>query len=257
MIITDPPYNIGLDYGVCKDKLGKAIFIERCKTWLAECARILEKKGSMYLISYPEINAYLMPFLDDVLKLKFRRWLTWHYPTNIGHSPRNFTRTQRSILYYTKSNNYVFNKQEIMQQYKNPDDRRIKERIGKGVEGRGAYDVLKLTDIIEINKKYDAEDLIELLKPVEDAALIDVLNFNLLKNVSKDRIKGHPCQLPIGLLRILIKVSTNQGMWVLDPFAGTFSVSAVAAELKRNSVGIELNSEYVKMGLRRFKCEQD
>ena len=241
LIITDPPYNIGLDYGpYYKDKKRKYEYISWCKKWLEEIPRILSNKGSFYLISYPEINARLLPFIEDELKLKFKRWITWHYPTNIGHSKRNFTRSQRSILFFTKTNNYTFNRQYIIQHYKNPEVWKIKKRLKEGSKGRTSYDVLKLLDIIELAEKSEG--------------LIDILEINLLKNVSKDRFnKQHPCQLPLALLKIFVKVSSNEEDILLDPFAGTFTLSAVAAQLKRNSIGIEINPEYVKLGLKRLE----
>jgi len=263
LILTDPPYNRRLNYGpYFKDKMPKKQYLKWCFEWLREFARILAKTGSLYLISYPEINAYFLTFLDNVVKLKFRRWLVWHYPTNIGHSPRNFTRSHRSILFYTKTDDYIFKREEIIQHYKNPEVKKIKDRLKKGARGRAAYDVLRFTDIIEINKCIDISDVLNFLEYVEKSkGLIDVLDFNLLKNVSKDRIGSkkegdryyHPCQLPAGLIRILVKVSTNKGMCVLDPFAGTFSVSAVAAEIGRNSIGIEINPYFVELGLERLR----
>ena len=238
LIITDPPYNRGLDYGpYYNDNLPWDIYYQRNEIWLTEVARILKNTGSFYLISYPEINARLLPFIEDELKLKFRRWITWHYPTNIGHSKHNFTRSQRSILFFTKSDKYTFNRSEILQHYKNPEVKKIKEKIQNGAKGRAAYDLLRFLDIIEMNK-----------------GMIDVLDINLLKNVSKERFnKKHPCQLPLGLLKVLTKSSSNKGDLILDPFAGTFSLSAVAEELGRKSIGIEINPKYVNLGLKRFE----
>jgi len=238
LIITDPPYNAGLDYGpYYRDRKDRNAYFEESKIWLKECARILSNTGSLYLINYPENNARLLPFIEDELKLKFRRWITWHYPTNIGHSKKNFTRSQRSILFFTKTDDYTFNRQNIIQHYKNPEVKKIKDRIENGSKGRASYDLLRFLDLIELSK-----------------GMIDVLDINLLKNISKDRFnKKHPCQLPLALLRILVKVSSNEGDIILDPFAGTFTLSAVAAELKRNSVGIEINPNYVKLGLKRLR----
>jgi len=74
LIITDPPYNIGLDYGdEYNDNKSKKEYYRWCEEWLTECARILHKEGSFYLISYPEINARLLPFIEDNLKLNFQR----------------------------------------------------------------------------------------------------------------------------------------------------------------------------------------
>ncbi len=54
------------------------------------------------------------------------------------------------------------------------------------------------------------------------------------------------------LLKIFIKASSNKGDSVLDPFAGSFSTCAAAKELDRNSVGIDINPKYVKIGKKRL-----
>ena len=106
IIVTDPPFNIGKNYKSYKDRMKKEEYIRWCEVWLKECIRILMPTGSFYLFNYPENNAYLMPFLDK--NMLFKRWMTWHYPTNTGMSPTNYTRTQHSILFYTKTKNATY-----------------------------------------------------------------------------------------------------------------------------------------------------
>lgn len=217
LIVTDPPFNIGKDYGNYNDRKPKEEYIEWCKKWLIECIRILKEGGALYLFNYPENNAYLVPFLDE--HLTFRRWMTWHYPVNTGMSPTNFTRSQHSILFYIKGEKpKIFNKREIAVPYKNPGDKRIIERIKNGSNGRAPYDVFQ---------------------------------FNIVKNVNKDKTP-HPCQLPIDLVKIFIKASSNKGDWVLDPFSGSFTVNVCAKELDRNSIGIEINPDFCKIGRERL-----
>ena len=216
VIITDPPFNIGKNYGYYRDNLSHNDYIDWCKLWLKECVRILKPTGSLYLFNYPKNNAYLIPFLDEILK--FRSWMTWHYPTNTGHSKKNYTRTQHSILFYTKTDNYIFNKAEVAQPYKNPTDKRIRALIKKGRNGTGPYDVFQ---------------------------------FNIVKNVSKDKTE-HPCQIPKELIKIFIKASSNPRDLVLDPFAGSFSTSVAAKELGRRSIGIEINPKFVDIGRKRL-----
>jgi adenine-specific DNA-methyltransferase len=62
----------------------------------------------------------------------------------------------------------------------------------------------------------------------------------------------HPTQKPEALLERIIKASSNPGDTLLDPFAGTFTSCAVAQRLGRRSIGIELNPDYVRIGLRRL-----
>ncbi|MCD6477195.1 MAG: site-specific DNA-methyltransferase [Candidatus Aenigmarchaeota archaeon] len=217
LIITDPPFNIGKKYGgVYKDNKKHDEYIEWCKQWLAECIRLLKKDGSLYLFNYPENNAYLFPFLKE--RMNFKRWMTWHYPTNTGHSKTNYTRTQHSILFFTKTKNHKFNRNAIAQPYKNPTDKRIIERIKNGSNGRAPYDVFQ---------------------------------FNLVKNVSKEKTP-HPCQIPVPLLEIFIKASSNKGDIVLDPFAGSFSTCVAAKKLGRKYIGIEINPEYCEIGRKRL-----
>lgn len=242
LIFTDPPYNADLEYGsTYKDNLKWDEYYKQAKEWFKEYNRILKKTGSIYIMNYPEINARLLPYLTDDLGLKLQRWITWSYPTNIGHSRRNFTRSQRSILFLTKTDKYTFNREKIIQPYKNENVGKIKERIKNGIKGRGAYDVLSFLDLLEMR-------IVE--KNLEP---LDIHDVNLLKNISKDRLNGkHPCQLPFELIKRFIEVSSNPGDIVLDPFAGTFSTSLVSSQLNRNSIGVEINPRYVKLGISRL-----
>ncbi len=218
LIVTDPPFNIGKDYGKYKDKMKKEEYIEWSKEWLNECIRVMKDGGALYLFNYPENNAYLVPFLDE--KLTFKRWMTWHYPTNTGMSPTNFTRSQHSILFYIKGKKpRVFNKNDIAEPYRNPNDKRIRKLIENGSKGKTPYDVFQ---------------------------------FNMVKNVSKEKTE-HPCQLPPELIKILIKASSNKGDWVLDPFGGSFTTARVAKELDRNSLNIEISEKFCEIGRERIK----
>lgn len=230
LIITDPPFNIGKDYkSPYDDRKSKEEYIEWCKKWLTECIRVLKKKGSLYLFNYPENNALLMPFLDQ--NLLFKRWMTWHYPTNTGHSKYNFTRTQHSILFYIKGekqSDCTFNKEDVAEPYKNQNDKRILQRLAEGSKGRTPYDVFKY--------EYNGEDVIEL---------------NLVKNVSKDKTE-HLCQLPVKLVDIFVKASSKTGELVLDPFIGSGTVAYSARKNGRKYLGFEISPFYHKIAEKRL-----
>jgi site-specific DNA-methyltransferase (adenine-specific) len=68
-----------------------------------------------------------------------------------------------------------------------------------------------------------------------------------------DEYENHPTQKPIALLERIIRASSNPGDLVLDPFSGTFTTSYVSKQLGRQSIGIEIDEEYVKIGLRRLQ----
>ena len=241
LIVTDPHYNINLNKYVKKyfsDNKTPEEYLKDIEESMEQCFRILKKNGSMYLINYPEINAKILPILEKI-GFKLRRWLVWNYPTNIGHSSKNWTRSHRSILFLTKGENYTFNRQYIIQHYKNPEVGKIKERLKKGKKGRASYDVLRFLDLVELQR-----------------GMIDVQEMNLSKNVTKTRQKGHPCQLPFPLIELFIKVSSNPGETILDPFAGSFSTSLVAKQLNRKSIGIDITKKYCLIGKRRMENEK-
>lgn len=72
-----------------------------------------------------------------------------------------------------------------------------------------------------------------------------------------DEYENHPTQKPIALLERIIKASSNVGDLILDPFSGSFTTSYVAKILGRRSIGIELQEEYVKIGLRRLEIADE
>lgn len=208
LVVTDPPFNIGKKYDSYNDNLKFEEYLNWCYKWLGEVTRILKPEGSLYLFNYPENNAYLKVYLDK--KMKFRRWLTWHYNTNTGHSKINYTRTQHSILFYTKSNKYVFNKEEIVQPYKNPNDKRIKKLLSEGKKGTGPY---------------------------------DVFIFNIVKNVSKQKTE-HIAQLPVELVELFVKASSLQNQVVFDPFMGSGTTAIAARKNGRHYLGCEISKKY-------------
>ena len=70
-----------------------------------------------------------------------------------------------------------------------------------------------------------------------------------------DEYENHPTQKPEALLERVIKASSNIDDIVLDPFSGSFTTCATAKKLGRKSIGIEINEEYVKIGIRRLGIE--
>jgi site-specific DNA-methyltransferase (adenine-specific) len=211
LVMADPPFNVGKNYdSPYKDRAPKAQYIGWCEEWLTECIRVMKPGASIYLFNYPENNAYLMPFLDE--RLCFKRWLTWHYPTNTGHSKWNYTRTQYSILYYCKGKDWdacTWNKDEIGGEYKNPTDKRVKK-------------------LIEAGKR---------------PSPYDVFTVNQVKNTSYEKTE-HICQIPISLLEIFIRASSNVGDLVVSPFGGSGSALQAGLNLGRCVAGFEVSPAY-------------
>ena len=202
LILTDPPYNIGWKYhGRIRDK--RADYDSWCFLWAQYCFEYLEEDGILAIINYPENNNKLYTVLVES-GYNYVQQLVWTYPTNIGQSKRKYTRSYRTVLIFSKSEKYIFN--GVKGTYKNPTDKRIKERLEKG------------------------------FAPL----LYDVWDINLQKNVGKDKKKKGINQLPKELVKRLILTYTEEGDRVMDPFAGNGTVLDVADEFKRYATGIDI-----------------
>ena len=90
LIFTDPPYNQNIPYVKkdFKDKKKPEAYLNWLKKRIEEMYRVLKPTGSMYIMNYPEWNARILPFIENELGMYLRRWIVWHYPTNVGHSDR-------------------------------------------------------------------------------------------------------------------------------------------------------------------------
>jgi len=203
LIVTDPPYNIGWKYS-SKVNDRKKDYHAWCLEWAELCLRSLDEEGVFCIINYPENNNIL--YADLIRKgYNFVQQLIWKYPTNVGQSKRKYTRSYRTILIFSKSKDYTFH--PAKQEYKNPTDKRIKERIKQG----------------HLPTHYD------------------VFNINMCKNVSKDKKNNGINQLPRELVELLIKSYSNTKDTVLDPFVGNGTVMLIAEELNRKGIGIDIN----------------
>lgn len=203
LIITDPPYNIGWKYSE-KVNDNKKDYDNWCVEWAELCIEQLNKEGILCVINYAENNNILFTKLVEK-GYNFVQQLIWNYPTNVGQSKNKYTRSYRTILVFSKSKKYYFN--PVKGEYKNPSDKRIKERIEKGFAPNH----------------------------------YDIFNFNLCKNVSKDKKNLGINQLPKGLVEMLIQTYSEPLDNVLDPFVGNGTVMDIAYSMNRNVIGIDIN----------------
>ena len=219
LVIVDPPFNLGKKYGSgLNDHWNEQKdYVAWAQKWIAECARVLKSTGSIYLFNRPENNAYLLPIVETYFV--FRRWITWGFPVNMGHSKTNYTRAQYSILFATKSDTYTFNRDAILMPYRNPTDKRIQKLVAEGSGGRARYDWI--TDI------------------------------DIVKNVSSEKQSDFINQIPEALLSVFIGASSNEGDTVMDCCSGSFSTSATALKLGRSAVGIDIAIQNCLIGKRR------
>ncbi|MBF0516599.1 MAG: adenine-specific DNA-methyltransferase [Nitrospirae bacterium] len=227
LIFADPPYNIGKSFNNYKDKWTKdEDYLSWCYKWMDMCINKLKSNGSLYVMT----STQFMPFFDIYLrdKLNIISRIVWYYDSSGVQAKKYYGSLYEPILFCVKdSTNYTFNAGDILVEAKTGAKRRL-------------IDYRKTPPKIYSSEKVPG----------------NVWEFFRVR-YRMDEYENHPTQKPTILLERIIKASSNIGDVVLDPFSGTFTTSFVAKNLHRNSVGIELQEDYVKIGLRRLDIQQE
>ncbi len=112
LIIADPPYNLGKDYGNNHDIKGFDEYLSFSRQWTKECARILKSTGTIYVFMGFRFISYLYDILDREQELFFNSWLVWHYTQGIGRT-KGFSPRHDDILMFTKSHDFTFNLDDV------------------------------------------------------------------------------------------------------------------------------------------------
>lgn len=195
-VITDPPYNINYEYNEYNDNLTDAEYIELISNF---------KGLKLAIIHYPEETMkYFVPALGVPDEVN-----VWAYNSNLPG------RHSRLVNYYNLQPDY----RKVLQPYKNPNDKRIRERIARGITGARSYDWFS--------------------------------DIQLVKNVSKTE-HPHPCPVPVELMERIIKLTTNEGDLVVDPFAGSGTTGVACVNTNRRFVGFEIDKLYSDMANERI-----
>jgi len=107
LICTDPPYNLGKDYGNNIDLKEWEEYKIFTMSWLLEAKRVLKDNGTIYVFMGVRFIPHLYLMLEE-LKFLFNGWITWHYTQGMGRK-KGFSPRHEDILYFTKSKDFVFN----------------------------------------------------------------------------------------------------------------------------------------------------
>ncbi|MDI9313818.1 MAG: DNA methyltransferase [Hydrotalea sp.] len=186
---------------------------------LLEIKRILKETGSVYLHCDTTMSHFLKLLMDCIFDDKnFRNEIVWCY-TGGGRSQKDFANKHDIILRYSKSNNYVFN----------DDDVRIPYNL----------DITKRTS----PKAWGSHGSDKIYAPNEKGKIPeDWWEISPINSQSKERV-GYPTQKPTALLERIIKASSNKGGLILDPFCGCATTMVAAEKLDRQWIGIDVSSK--------------
>jgi adenine-specific DNA-methyltransferase len=226
LIFADPPYNIGKKFSDFDDKWSSTeAYVQWCSEWITLCIQKLKPDGSMYLMTSTEAMPYIDLFVRERMTVLSR--IVWHYDSSGVQARKYFGSLYEPILFCVKnSKSYTFNCDSIKVAARTGAERRL-------IDYRKA-----------VPAPYSAEKIPG-----------NVWNFSRVR-YRMEEYEEHPTQKPEALIERIIKASSNPGDLVLDPFGGSFTTGAVAQKLRRHSISIESQEEYVKIGLRRLGIQE-
>jgi len=273
LIYIDPPFAVGADFGfdiqiggetaekkqsiieeiAYRDTWGKGIssYLTMMYERLKLMHNLLAEDGSIYVHCDWRVVNHLRLLLDDIFGSdKFRNTVTWQRATMSGAKAvgNQFGRNYDSILYFTKTDKAIFNRQflEYSQDYidkkfiyKEKDGRRYRlqpkgTRSEKAIEEFRSQNKIVETDSGYIQIKFYLD---EMNGVVLDDVWIDIQD---IRTIQGDELLNYPTQKPEALLERIIKASSNEGDLIADFFCGSGTTAAVAEKLGRKWITTDL-----------------
>ncbi len=226
LVVTSPPYNIGKPY---ERKLDIEVYLEQQSRVIEECVRITAEDGSICWQVGNHVNKGQVFPLDILLYpyfvahgLKLRNRIIWHFEHGL-HCTRRFSGRYETILWFTKSDDYVFNLDPVRVPQKYPGKRHHKgPKVGQyscNPKGKNPGDLW------------------------------------LIPNVKHNHVEKtiHPCQFPVELVERLVLSMTNPADLVVDPFMGVGSTAVAALLHERRAAGAEIVPEYAETARERVR----
>lgn len=225
LIVTSPPYNLGKEY---ESRIEIDEYVTQQGAVIDECVRVLRKEGSIcWEIGNFVDNGEIIPLdilLYDCFKkngLKMRNRIIWHFGHGL-HCNKRFSGRYESIIWFTKTDDYIFNLDSVRIPQKYPGKKHFKgNKIGEyscNPIGKNP------TDIWDI------------------------------PNVKSNHIEKtcHPCQFPIALIQRLVLSLTNEDDIVFDPFLGVGSTAVAGLLNNRKVAGSEIVKKYYDIACQRI-----
>lgn len=197
IIVSDPPFNVGYHYNEYDDTMDEDAYFSMLNFVFGNEPHVI--------INYPE-TLHKHSYMIGEFPTKI---VSWVYNSNTA-------KQHRDIAFYGIKPDF----KRMGQPFKNPNDKRIREKILQGKMAR----------------------------------LYDWWNVNQVKNVSKTH--SHPCVMPFTVMKNIIGVLPADHI-IIDPFMGSGTTGAACMELGRDFIGIELNEEYFKIATARLSHKQE
>jgi site-specific DNA-methyltransferase (adenine-specific) len=219
LIFTDPPYNIGIDYGEGEeaDLLSPQAYVKWVRQWFGLCWDCLTDDGSLWVMIGDE---YAAEYCTELKATGFtvRSWIKWYETFGVNCSNK-FNRTSRHILYAVKdAKSFVFNPEPVTR----PSDRQTKYGDSRASAGGKIWD--------------------------------DVWQIPRLTGTCSERIPDFPTQLPLALVEPIVLCASMPGDLVVDPFNGSGTTGVASIKNGRKYVGIEKSEKFADISDMRMRA---
>lgn len=230
LVVSSPPYNLGKEY---ESRRALAVYVAEQAKVLAECARVLSDRGSIFwqVGSYSDrgmlipLDVRFFPVLED-LGLFPRNRIAWARQHGL-HARNKFSARYETILWFTKSDDYTFN-----------------------------LDAIRVPQKYQNKKAWRGDRKGELTCNPDGKNPGDIWLFRNVKHNHEEQTT-HPCQFPEDMIARIVLATTNSGDVVMDPYMGTATVAVVAKDHDRVFVGAEMDPAYHATALHRIAGEPD
>lgn len=229
LVATSPPYNLGKEY---ENRLNLDEYLEQQSQVINECVRVLKPEGSIcWQVGNYVDNGEIIPLdvliypIFSSLGLHLRNRIVWHFGHGL-HASKRFSGRYEVIMWFTKTNQYVFNLDSVRVPQKYPNKKHFKgEKKGElsgNPLGKNPGDVWEIP------------------------------------NVKANHVEKtpHPAQFPVELIERLVLSMSNEDDWVLDPFLGSGTTAISALMHHRKAIGAEIFPEYIKIIKERLDLAQ-
>lgn len=269
LAFADPPFNIGYDYDVYEDKLGREKYLDWSREWISAVHRVLKPTGTFWLAIGDEYAAELK-ILSQEIGFQTRSWVIWYYTFGVNCKFK-FTRSHAHLFYFVKDpNSFTFRSEDLENRIPSarelvyndkranpkgrlPDDTwmiRPANVVGEIIADDGTWSLDDLAPPSDKDQTWTLrpQDLENCFQADEDTWY-----FPRVAGTFKERQGFHGCQMPEQLLGRIIRSCSEAGETVLDPFSGSATTLTVAKKLNRRFVGFELSEDYVTYGRSRLE----
>lgn len=239
LIITSPPYNLGKDY---ESRVSIEQYLETQEQTITQLIRVLRDDGSLCwqvgnFVQKSEVfplDIYYYNIFKNRFKLYLRNRIIWFFGHGL-HASKRFSGRYETILWFTKSDKYTFNLDNV--------------RVPSKYPGKRHYKGNKIGQLSGNPKGKNPSDIWEIVVNEWESGLMDIPN---VKNNHPEKT-DHPCQFPVELVERCVLALTDEGDTVFDPYAGVGSSLIAAIKHDRRAIGSEKERDYYDTAGKRIR----